>query len=122
MFAASLRIHRDIKFIAPLISPAPRLQLPMNRAYRLVFPAALTFAHLARAAAASLALTAGLLRRSRFFRVFGAIAVSFTLAHLAFAAALMAALPAALIRRLPFLALVGADVSPLSPVMVASSP
>jgi hypothetical protein len=69
-----------------------------------------------------LALTAGLLRRSRFFRVFGAIVVPFTLAHLVFAAALMAALPAALIRRLPFLALVGADVSPLSPVMVASSP
>ena len=102
MFAASLRIHRDIKFIAPLISLAARLQPPMNRAYRLVLPAALTFAHRARAAAASLALTAGLLRRSRFFRVFGAIVVPFTLAHLAFAAALMAALPAALIRRLPF--------------------
>ena len=76
----------------------------MDRAYRLVFPAALTFAHLARAAAASLALTAGLLRRSLFFCSFAVTVVPFTLAHLAFAAALIAALPAALNRLLPFLA------------------
>jgi hypothetical protein len=68
------------------------------------FPSALTFAHLARAAAASLALTAGLLRRSRFLAAFGAAAVPFTLAHLAFVPAMMAALPAALNRLLPFFA------------------
>jgi hypothetical protein len=79
----------------------------MNRAYRLVFPVALTFAHLARAAAASLALTVGLLRRSFFLATLSVAVVPFTLAHLAFAAALMAALPAVLIRRLPFLALAG---------------
>ena len=76
----------------------------MNRAYRLVFPAALTFAHLARVASASLALTAGLLSRSFFLATLGVVVVSFSLAHLALAAALMAALPAALNRLLPFLA------------------
>ena len=94
----------------------------MNRAYRLVFPAALTVAHLARAAAASLPLTAGLLRRSFFLAILGVAVVPFTLAHLAFAAALMAALPAALIRRSPFFSLVGAEDSPSSPAIVASSP
>jgi hypothetical protein len=38
--------------------------LPIPKAHSLLFPSALTFAHLALAAAASLALTAGLLRRS----------------------------------------------------------
>ena len=76
----------------------------MDRAYRLVFPAALTFAHLARAADASLALTAGLLRRSAFSAVFAVTFVPFTLAHRAFAPAIMAALPAALNRLLRFLA------------------
>ena len=76
----------------------------MNRAYRLVFPAALTFAHLARAAAASLARTAGLLRRSAFLTAFAVTFVPFTLAQRAFAPAIMAALPAALNRLLLFLA------------------
>src|SRR5580658_11307010 len=40
---------------SPPTSLASRLQMLVNRAYRLVLPAALTFAHLARAAAASLA-------------------------------------------------------------------
>lgn len=60
-------------------------------------------AHLARAAAASLALTAGLLRRSLFLAAFGLLGVPLTLAHLAFVAAMMATLPAALSRLLPFL-------------------
>ena len=75
-----------------------------SKPYSLVFPAALTLAHLARAAAASLALTAGLLRRSFFLETLGVAVVPFTLAHLAFVAAIMAALPAALNRLLPFLA------------------
>lgn len=61
-------------------------------------------AHLARAAAASLALTAGLLRRSAFLTAFDVTFVPFTLAHLAFVAAMIAALPAALNRLLPFFA------------------
>jgi len=68
----------------------------MWKDYRVVFPSALALAHLAFAAAASLARTSGLLRRS-FFLAF------FTLAHLALVAAIMAALPAALNRLLPFL-------------------
>ena len=70
------------------VSPAP---------HNLLFPSALTLAHLDRAAAASLALTAGLLRRSFFL-------AAFTLTQRALAPAAMAALPAALNRRLPFLA------------------
>ncbi len=70
--------------------------------YSAVFPAALTFAHLALAIAASYAFTAGLTFLF-FFAPCGLPAALFTLAHLAFAAALMAALPAALNRRLPFL-------------------
>jgi hypothetical protein len=54
------------------------------------------------AAAASLALTAGLLRRS-FLAGLGVADVPLTFAHRALPAALMAALPAALIRLLPFL-------------------
>ena len=54
--------------------------------YSVVFPAALTLAHLARAAAASLALTAGLLRRSRFLVAFGVAALPFALAHRIFRA------------------------------------
>ena len=65
--------------------------------YSVFFPAALAFAHLARAAAASLALTAGLLRLSFFL-------AALTFAHLALVPAIIAALPAALNRRLPFLA------------------
>jgi hypothetical protein len=72
--------------------------------YSLVCPAALALAHLARAAAASLALTAGLLRRSPFFAGFGVTVAPLSLAHLAFAPAMMAALPAALNRLLPFFA------------------
>ncbi len=68
-----------------------------TRFYNVFFPSAFTFAHLALAAAASLALTAGLLRRSFFL-------AAFTFAHLAFVAAMMAALPAALNRRLPLFA------------------
>ena len=78
--------------------------LPVVSAYNVFFPSAFTFAHLALAAAASLALTAGLLRRSFFLATFDVTAVPFTLAHLAFVAAMMAALPAALNRLLPFLA------------------
>ena len=78
--------------------------LPGVSAYNVFFPSPFTFAHLALAAAASLALTAGLLRRSFFLVTFDVTAVPFTLAHLAFVAAMMAALPAALNRLLPFLA------------------
>ena len=69
--------------------------------HNLVFPSALTLAHLAFAAAASLALVAGLLRRS----FLAGVDLSFALAHLALPAALMAALPAALIRLLPLFAI-----------------
>ena len=40
--------------------------------YSVFFPSAFTFAHLALAIAASLALTAGLIRRSAFLAAFGA--------------------------------------------------
>ncbi len=70
---------------------------PALHHYKVFCPSALTFAHLALAAAASLALTAGLLRRSFFLA-----AVNF--AHLALVPAMIAALPAALNRLLPFLA------------------
>lgn len=43
---------------------------PALHRYKVFFPSALTFAHLALAAAASLALTAGLLRRSFFLAAF----------------------------------------------------
>jgi hypothetical protein len=72
--------------------------------YRLVFPSALALAHLALAAAESLALVAGRLRQSFFLAGLGVAAMPLCLAHLALAAALMAALPAALNRLLPFLA------------------
>jgi hypothetical protein len=71
--------------------------------YSLVLPSALAFAHLALAAAESLALTAGLPRQS-FLAGLGVADVPLTFAHLALPAALMAALPAALIRLLPLLA------------------
>ena len=71
--------------------------------YSLVFPAAFAFAHLALAAAESLALTSGLLRQSSLAGL-GVANVPLTFAHLDLPAALMAALPAALIRLLPFLA------------------
>ena len=61
-------------------------------------PAALALAHLARAAAASFALTAGLLRRSLFLGASGAASPAFILAHLALVPAIMAARPAALKR------------------------
>jgi hypothetical protein len=69
--------------------------------YSVFFPSAFAFAHLALAAAASLALTPGLLRRSFFLTVFGVVVAPLTRAHLAFVAAIMAALPAALNRLLP---------------------
>ena len=72
--------------------------------YSLVFPSALALAHLALAAAESLALTAGLLRQSFFLATFAVAVVPLTLAQRAFAAAEIAALPAALNRLLPFLA------------------
>jgi hypothetical protein len=72
--------------------------------YKVVFPAALTLAHLALAAAASLALTAGLLRRSSFLATFGVAVSPLNLAHLALVPAIIAALPAALNRLLPFFA------------------
>jgi len=59
--------------------------------YKVVFPSALTLAHLALAAAASLALTAGLLRRSFFLATFGVAVSPLALAHLAcWAAAILA--------------------------------
>jgi hypothetical protein len=51
--------------------------------YNVFFPSGLTFAHLAFAAAASLAFTAGLLRRSFFLAGLGVTFVPFTLVHLA---------------------------------------
>src|ERR1700678_2043439 len=73
-------------------------------AYSVVFPSAFTLAQRALAAAASLALTAGLLRRSFFLTSFGVAVAPLTLAQRALAPAMMAARPAALNRRLPFLA------------------
>jgi hypothetical protein len=67
------------------------------------FPAAFALAHLARAAAASLALTAGLLRRSLFLVGFCVVALPFTLAHLARCAAAILALLARDMRRRRFL-------------------
>ena len=72
--------------------------------YKVVFPSAHTPAHLALAAAASLALTAGLLRRSFFWATFGVAVSPLALAHLALVPAIIAALPAALNRLLPFFA------------------
>jgi len=68
------------------------LAVPVNsELYKVVFPSALTFAHLALAAAASLAPTAGLLRRSFFLATFGVAVSPLTLAHLAcWAAAILA--------------------------------
>ena len=71
--------------------------MPVPKAHNLVFPSALAFAHLALAAAASLALTAGLLRQSFFLPFLAA----FTFAQRALAPAAMAGLPAALNRLLP---------------------
>ncbi|MGA2175479.1 MAG: hypothetical protein ABSH38_10905 [Verrucomicrobiota bacterium] len=86
-------------------------------------PAALAAAHRARAAAASLALTAGLLRRSAFLAACGVTGVPLTLAHLAFVAAIMAALPAALNRLLPFFAgLKAAAFLPLTLAHLALAP
>ena len=87
----------------------------MKPPYNVFFPSAFTFAHLALAAAASLALTAGLLRRSLFLAAFGFAAVLFfatlealapfplILAHLALAAAAILARAAADMRRRRFL-------------------
>ncbi len=66
--------------------------------YSAFLPAALTLAHLALAISASLAFTAGLIRRSAFLMALGEETGPLTFAHLAFAAALIAALPAALKR------------------------
>jgi hypothetical protein len=72
-----------------------RRNLPQS--YNVFFPAALAFAHLALAIAASLALTAGLVRRSAFLAAFGAGPL--TLAHLALAPAAIRARAAADMRR-----------------------
>jgi hypothetical protein len=77
------------------------LKIAKLPSYSVDFPAAFTLAHLARAISASLAFTAGLIRRSAFLAAFGVARFPFALAHLAFAPAMMAALPAALNRRLP---------------------
>ncbi len=91
--------------------------------YNAFFPCAFAFAHLALATAASLALTAGLIRRSVFLAAFGVALVPFTLAHRAFAAALIAALPAALNRLLPFFsALEAFDAVPLIFAHLALAP
>jgi hypothetical protein len=91
---------------------SPKARLPSGRgiqsllnsltiSYNVFFPSAFTFAHLALAIAASLALTAGLILRSAFLPAFGVTWAAFTLAHRAFVAATMAALPAALNCLLP---------------------
>jgi hypothetical protein len=67
--------------------------------YNVFFPAAFTFAHLALAIAASLALTAGLIRRSAFLAGFGVARVALTLAHRALAAAAIFARAEADMRR-----------------------
>lgn len=77
---------------------------PARRFYNLVFPSALTFAHLALAASESLALTAGLLRQSLLAGL-GVAVAPLIFAHRAFAAAEIAARPAALNRLLPFFAM-----------------
>ena len=84
--------------------------------YNFVFPSALAFAHLSLAAALSLDLVAGLLRRS-FLAGLGVADVPLTFAHLALPAALIAALPAALIRLLPLLA--GLKAVAASPLILA---
>ena len=88
-------------------------------AYSVDLPAAFAFAHLARAAAASLALTAGLPRRSAFFEAFDLTAVPFTLAHLALAPAAILARAAADMRR--FFDFSGIGSSPPSPAIELSS-
>jgi len=93
----NVKIHSSNSMDHPRKITSALSRLPMASPYSVVLPAAFTLAHLALAAAASLALTAGLLRRSFFL-------AAFTLAHLAFVPAIMAALPAALNRFLPFLA------------------
>lgn len=86
--------------------------------YRVVLPAAFAFAHLALAAAASLALTAGLLRRSALLPGFAFFAaLPLYLAHLALAAAAMAARPALDILRF-FLLVIGPGMPP--PPAIAS--
>ena len=67
--------------------------------YNVFFPAALAFAHLALAAAASLARVAGLLRLSFFLAAFD-LGLPLILAQRALAAAAIAAVPAADILRL----------------------
>ena len=85
--------------------------------YSVVFPSALALAHLALAAAASLALTAGLLRRSFFLASFDFFTpLPRYLAHLALAALAMARRPAADILRLPF-GLPGPRLPPPSPAI-----
>jgi len=74
----------------PLLPSRPgqpkRLAREHLHGYRLFFPSALTLAHLARAAAASLALTAGLLRRSFFLGGLGVALVPFNFANRIFRA------------------------------------
>ena len=89
--------------------------------YNIFFPAALAFLHLARAAAASFALVAGLLRRSLFFAGSEAAgAVPLILAHRALAPAAIAARPARDMRRFffgSFAPTTGAGISPLPRAM-----
>lgn len=92
--------------------PARAQHGSVSRCYNDFFPSAFTFAHLALAMAASLALTAGLILRSDFLAALGAPLDALTLAHRALVAATMAALPAALNRLLPFFA----ALEPLSAV------
>jgi hypothetical protein len=89
----------------------------MKAPYNPFFPAAFTLAQRARAAAASLALTAGLLRRSFFLAAFGVASLRFTRTHLAFVPVIMAALPAALNRLFSFL--VGSEAVTEVPLTLA---
>ena len=88
----------------------------MGLAYNVVFPAALAFFHLAMAAAAILARTAGLLRRSSFWTGLGASGFVFLiLAHLALAAAAIFARAAADMWRFFETSTAGIEDSPLPP-------
>jgi len=93
----------------------------MALAYNDFFPAALAFLHLARAAAASLALVAGLLRRSFFLAGMGADGTDPLIrAQRALAPAAIAARPARDMRRFffgSFAPTTGAGISPLPRAM-----
>jgi hypothetical protein len=90
----------------------------MKAPYSIFFPAALTFAHRALAAAAIFALAAALILR----RLFGAASrfANFTLAHLALAAAAIAARPAGDMRRFLGASTVTGDEIPPPPPAIES--